>query len=278
MHFSSEQLARLKDLGAAEEELAQDFPDATTRNKRFQGLETELCAHALERLHAFCQGERQPLVLSLEERLSAALRAKGFLRVNTPIIMSRGRLEKMGVFEGSIMEKQVFWLDKKRCLRPMLAPHLYEYMREFARLLPRPIRFFEIGPCFRKESESARHANEFTMLNLVEMGLDESTDPKARLRELGGLVLDTAGVKDWRLVDEDSVVYGETLDFEDANGLELASAAIGPIAMDAAFGVTDNWLGIGFGLERLAMAVRGESGLAKMGRSFTHLDGMRLRL
>ena len=197
---------------------------------------------------------------------------------HTPIILSRARLEKMGVFDGSIMEKQVFWIDSKRCLRPMLAPHLYEYMREVGRLRPRPVRLFEVGPCFRRETQGQRHANEFTMLNLVEMGLPEGTDLNARLRELGAMVLDAAGIEGWRMTDEDSAVYGETSDFVDKNGMELASSALGPHPLDAAWGIMENWVGIGFGLERLTMAATGESTMAKTGRSLSYLHGIRLRL
>jgi len=65
---------------------------------------------------------------------------------------------------------QVYWLNDKQCLRPMLAPSLYSLMFGFARLDQSPVRFFEIGSCFRKESDGAKHNSEFTMLNLVEMG------------------------------------------------------------------------------------------------------------
>ena len=72
------------------------------------------------------------------------------------------------------------------------------------------------------------------MLNLVEMGLPEGTDLNARLRELGAMVLDAAGIEGWRMTDEDSAVYGETSDFVDKNGMELASSALGPHPLDAA--------------------------------------------
>ncbi len=278
MNYSQEQSTRLNELGADQTLLNEEFSEASARNGRFQTLEKELAAARLQRLRELFEDQRRPRILALEESLSALLRSEGFTQVHTPIIMSRSRLEKMGVFEGGIMEKQIFWLDAKRCLRPMLAPHLYEYMRELGRLLPRPIRFFEIGPCFRKESETARHANEFTMLNLVEMGLPDDQDAKARLLEIGKKILDAAGIRDWRMESEESAVYGDTLDFTDAAGLELASSAIGPLPMDAVWGITDNWLGIGFGLERLSMAALNEPSLSKTGRSFTHLDGIGLRL
>lgn len=235
MIFSEEQQRRLGELGATSEDLQAGFADSAERNRAFQRLESRLVTEQHERLDALCEGPRRPFILELEERLSAVLRTAGFLQVHTPIILSRARLEKMGVFDGSIMEKQVFWIDSKRCLRPMLAPHLYEYMREVGRLRPRPVRLFEVGPCFRRETQGQRHANEFTMLNLVEMGLPEGTDLNARLRELGAMVLDAAGIEGWRMTDEDSAVYGETSDFVDKNGMELASSALGPHPLDAAW-------------------------------------------
>ena len=278
MKFSEEQQRRLGEIGASAGDLLADFSDEAERNRAYQRLETRLAAAQQRRLADLRHGERRPFVLGLEERLSAALRGAGFLQVHTPIILSRVRLEKMGVFEGSIMEKQVFWLDARHCLRPMLAPHLYEYMRDLGRFPERPLRLFEIGPCFRRETQGQRHASEFTMLNLVEMGLPEGTDLTARLRGLGALVLDAAGIEGWRMADEDSTVYGETLDFVDAEGMELASSALGPHPLDAAWGIRENWVGIGFGLERLTMAATRETSMAKVGRSLSYLDGIRLRL
>ena len=136
MIFSEEQQRRLGELGATSEDLQAGFADSAERNRAFQRLESRLVMEQHERLDALCEGPRRPFILELEERLSAVLRTAGFLQVHTPIILSRARLEKMGVFDGSIMEKQVFWIDSKRCLRPMLAPHLYEYMREVGRLRP----------------------------------------------------------------------------------------------------------------------------------------------
>lgn len=278
MTFSEEQRRRLGELGAKPGEVLAAFADEAERNRAYQRLETRLVAEQQRRLAQLCAGARRPSILGLEERLSAALREAGFLQVHTPIILTRARLEKMGVFAGSIMEKQIFWIDGKHCLRPMLAPHLYEYMRDLGRLLPRPLRLFEIGPCFRRETQGQRHAAEFTMLNLVEMGLPEGADLAARLRELGALTLAAAGVSGWRMTGEDSTVYGETLDFVDENGMELASSALGPHPLDAAWGIRENWVGIGFGLERLTMAAAGESSMAKVGRSLSYLDGIRLRI
>ena len=75
----------------------------------------------------------------------------------------------------------------------------------------KPVRIFEIGSCFRKESQGAQHANEFTMLNLVEMGL-ETDARQERLEEFIALVTEAAGVKDFVLETVHSTVYGETID------------------------------------------------------------------
>ena len=278
MTFSDEQKRRLRELGAGEALLETFFSEHAERNRLYQQLESRLVDEQLQRLESTCEGARRPLLLELEERLAATLRATGFLQMHTPIILSRTRLERMGVFDTAIMEEQVFWLDAKRCLRPMLAPHLYECMRELGRLRPRPLRLFEIGPCFRRETQGQRHASEFTMLNLVEMGLPDGTDLGARLKELGALVLATAGIEGWSLTSEVSTVYGETYDFVDRNGVELASSALGPHPLDAAWGIRENWVGIGFGLERLAMAASGEGNITKVGRSLSYFNGIRLRV
>ena len=71
---------------------------------------------------------------------------------------------------GHPLREQVFWLEDGRCLRPMLAPNLYTLLRRLGRIWSRPFGIFEIGPCFRRDSKGASHLNEFTMLNLVELG------------------------------------------------------------------------------------------------------------
>lgn len=278
VQFTEEQVRRLNELGAETALLEQEFQDNQSRNRFFQKKEQELVTIQHKRLDELYENERRPFILSLEEKIAAALRAEGFLQVHTPIIMTKKRLEKMGVFKGSIMEKQVFWIDERRCLRPMLAPNLYEYMIELGRLRPRPIRFFEIGPCFRRETQGQKHANEFTMLNLVEMGVPKELTLRDQLLKWGKTVLDTAGIKGWKLASEDSTVYGETDDFVDENGMELGSSAIGPHPLDVEWGVTDNWVGIGFGMERLTMSATNENNLAKAGRSLSYINGIRLHL
>ena len=117
------------------------------------------------------------------------------------------------------------------------------------------------------------------MLNLCEFGLPE-TQREDRLKSLAGLVMATAGITGYRLRTETSTVYGNTLDIisRDEPEIELASGAMGPHPLDAAWRITDTWVGMGFGLERLLMVREKAESLAPLCRSLTYLDGIRLNI
>ena len=59
----------------------------------------------------------------------------------------------MTITEDHPLFSQVFWLDSDRCMRPMLAPHLYYVLVDLLRLWEKPVRIFEIGMCYRKETK-----------------------------------------------------------------------------------------------------------------------------
>ena len=153
---------------------------------------------------------------------------------------------------------------------------------DFGRLSPiakqGPIRFFEIGSCFRKESSGARHTNEFTMLNLVEMGVPEE-DRKERLDFLAEQIMKAAKIDDYHFEIEESKVYGSTLDVvAGPEHIEVASGAMGPHPLDAAWGITDTWVGMGFGLERLLMTSKGDISIGKWSKNLTYIDGICLNI
>ncbi|MCF8038941.1 MAG: pyrrolysine--tRNA(Pyl) ligase large subunit [Desulfohalobiaceae bacterium] len=275
--WSDIQYNRLLELGAGGEELARRFSDSLEKNRAFQKLEQELSKQQRRRLQDFQEKKRRGGLIRMEESLARILVEEGFSQVSTPIIMSKGLLARMGIEEGHPLNEQIFWLDQKKCLRPMLAPHLYYVLIDLLRLWKKPVRIFEIGPCFRKESQGGRHSPEFTMLNLVEMGLEQELC-KTRIRELADLVVKGAGIEEYALETEESDVYGETLDIVTGEGLELGSGAVGPHPLDKAWKVSEPWVGIGFGLERLLMAGEGAASLARVGRSLSYLDGIRLNL
>lgn len=208
----------------------------------------------------------------IEGIIAEALIADGFLEVRTPTIISGNALAKMGIDHNHRLHEQVFWLDGTRCLRPMLAPNLYFLMRHLKRNARMPLQLFEIGTCYRKESHGLNHLEEFTMLNLVEMASVD--DSAVHLRHHIQTVMGAIGL-DYELCECESDVYGRTIDVE-VNGVEVASAALGPHKLDPAHGITDVWSGAGFGLERLLMLKNSENNIKKVGRSLIYLGGARL--
>jgi len=270
------QFKRLKELNADLKAMSTLFDTNEERNHSYQTLEKKLVKLEKSRLNVFLTSQLQPKLYKLECRLTNILNQQGFSRVTTPTIISKTQLVKMSIDEKHPLFDKVFWINAKQCLRPMLAPNLYRVMYELGRLGKRPIRFFEIGPCFRKESDSAQHNIEFTMLNLVEMGLPQD-DRHERLVELGQLIADTAGLKDYVFEKESSAVYGDTIDIVcGTNKLEIASGAMGPHPLDHAWRITDTWVGLGFGLERMVMMTEGSDSIGKWGKSLAYLDGIRL--
>ncbi|MCP4023031.1 MAG: pyrrolysine--tRNA(Pyl) ligase large subunit, partial [Desulfobacteraceae bacterium] len=269
---------RFKELGVDVKSLPDQFPTAKERNQFFQKFEKQQVKSQRAALSDILGKGKKSHIEVLKGNLVKALSQEGFTRVFTPTIISKSALKKMTVDENHPLSKQVFWINGKKCLRPMLAPNLYSLMIDFGRLPQRPIRFFEMGSCFRKESEGARHASEFTMLNLVEMGQPKE-ERNERLNALAKIILKAAGIEDYQFETEDSKVYGTTLDVvAGPQKIEVASGAMGPHPLDAAWGITDTWVGMGFGIERLLMISQKDAAIGKWVKSISYFDGLCLSL
>lgn len=270
------QAQRLRELGA--DPLVADslFADAGERDAVFKRLENELVSAGRRSLRDLRRGKRLPRLVELEGGLSDALVGAGFVRVATPLIIAADSLRKMGIEHGHPLREQVFWLDDGRCLRPMLAPNLYTLLRRLGRIWTKPFGIFEIGPCFRRDSKGAGHLNEFTMLNLVELGRP-AEEGEERLEELAALVMDAAGITAYDLEVTHSEVYGAMVDVL-VGGAEVCSAGLGPHPLDGNWGIVDPWVGLGFGLERLIMTREGYPNIERAGRSLSYADGVRLNL
>jgi phenylalanyl-tRNA synthetase alpha chain len=271
MKFTQVQVQRLIELGL-NGDLENEFLDSNTRETAFKKLERELVEQnkaALKKL----QEEKRPVLRDVEQTLISILNEYDFIEVITPVLMSRGLLEKMGLTPE--LFRQVFWVDegKKKCLRPMLAPHLYYLLRKLKKLWPAPLKIFEVGPCFRKESKGGYHIEEFTMLNLVCLGCRE---PLSELLNLAKELLYPFDLP-YEVVDEHSEVYGRTIDLV-VKGVEIASAAVGPHELDKNWDITGRWYGIGFGLERLAMVLQGYQNIRRVSRSLSYQNGARLNI
>lgn len=272
--FSPTQLQRLAELGLTGEPESRAFDSPAERDACFEELSRGLTQRGLERLDRLRTGPRRPETRLVEAQMVAGLVSAGFVEVTTPLIIGKGSLTKVGLGEGHPLWRQVFWVDRDRCLRPMLAPSLYQMLSHLQRLWPSPVRIFEVGPCFRKESKGSNHLSEFTMLNLVE--LEPEAGAVERLRELADLVMEPMGLE-YELVETDSEVYGATVDIEVA-GVEVASGVAGPHPLDEEWGIAAPWAGWGLGIERLAMLRVGAARIHPMARSLVYLDGSRLNV
>ncbi len=270
------QKKRLRELNCSDALEMRCFSSAEEREAAFKQEETTLKRQAREHLARLREETRRPALCRLESTLVEALIGAGFVQVSTPVILAKSMLARMTIDDSHALFSQVFWLDDKRCLRPMLAPNLYTLLKDLLRLWSKPVRIFEIGSCFRKESQSANHLNEFTMLNLVEWGLPEA-ERLSRLQEMAALVMAAAGIEGFSLQQEESVVYGDTIDVM-LGDLELGSGAMGPHVLDGLWGMTGTWMGLGFGLERLAMVREGRRNVRSVGKGLSYLDGVRLNL
>lgn len=261
-------------MDAEPETLELSFDSETDRNVYFNQLAKELAGKNEETLTKFRTSLRRPALVRIAVQLAETLVEAGFVEVTTPAFLARGLLKKMNIAEDDPLWKQIFWIDEDRCLRPMLAPNLYFLLGHLQRLWPRPIRIFEIGPCWRKESKGAQHMEEFTMLNLVELGCPYK--PQKRLTEVAGLVMSTFGLS-YNLVKESSQVYGFTMDVV-CGETEVASGATGPHPLDKNWNISESWAGLGVGIERVASLIKGNCNVHRVGRSLIYLDGARLNI
>lgn len=272
--YTTTQRQRLIELGATAGDLDRSFDCKRDRDECFDGLSADLGSRNRSVLEALQKGTQRAILPRISDQLATALLTEGFTQVATPSFVSRGALVKMGISPEDELWEQVFWIDSKRCLRPMLAPNLYFLLGHLKRYWQLPIRLFEIGSCWRKDSKGSRHLEEFTMLNLVELGCPG--DPIERLSELAACVMKSIGLS-YTLEEEPSEVYGNTLDVV-CNGVEIASGAVGPHPLDEKWHVTDSWAGLGVGVERAAMMAGGHASVHRVGRSLIYLDGARLNI
>jgi phenylalanyl-tRNA synthetase alpha chain len=271
--FTEIQKQRLIELGG-EDFVDSLFPTATDREEKFDEIETNLVRKNKHALLNLLNSTRRPMLRQIEREIGQALKDAGFTEVVTPSIISREFITRMGITENHDLWRQIFWVDDRRCLRPMLAPNLYHVMRELRRVA-KPVCIFEVGSCFRKESRGRKHAEEFTMLNAVELAPQKNASD--RLKEIIEISLKAVGMPEYALQEAKSEVYGETLDVV-VKGVEIASGATGPHPLDANWLVIEPWAGVGFGLERLAMVRKTSKVLGHVGRSLSHLDGSSLNV
>jgi len=262
--FSASQKKRLEALLVADEyDLESDsLPE-------FEKLEKELVALRKKELCDIYENSREHMLAKLERDISAFLISKGFIEIKSSILIPEEYIIRMGIDKDLELSKQIFRTDDGKCLRPMLAPVLYNYLRRFDKILPDPIKIFEIGPCYRKESDGSSHLEEFTMVNFCQMG-DGST--RETLVQLIDEFLTTLDIS-YEIEGDECMVYGATVDIMHGD-LELSSAVVGPVPMDIDWGVNKPWIGAGFGLERLLKAKYNFKNIKRGSRSEYYYNGI----
>ncbi|MDR9756843.1 MAG: hypothetical protein RJR35_08955 [Thermoanaerobacterales bacterium] len=110
--WTATQKQRLIELNADETLHDCVFPDTVAREKRFKQLERELVKTNKEQLLALKNTTFRPLLCQLESKLVDRLTQEGFVQVVTPILLSRGMLNKMTITSEHPLVKQVFGLIK----------------------------------------------------------------------------------------------------------------------------------------------------------------------
>jgi len=262
--FSPSQKKRLEALMVADE---IDLNDSNLSD--YATLEADLTAQRKAELRDIYANSREHMLAKLERDISAFLISKGFIEIKSSILIPEEYIVRMGIDKDLELSKQVFRTDDGQCLRPMLAPVLYNYLRRFDKILPDPIKIFEIGPCYRKESDGSSHLEEFTMVNFCQMG-EGST--RENLVQLLDEFLTYLGIE-YKIEGDECMVYGATVDVMHGD-MELSSAVVGPVPMDIDWGINKPWIGAGFGLERLLKAKYKFKNIKRGSRSEYYYNGI----
>ena len=255
VRFTVTQRQRLRELGARRRPRRRS-PTPPPATGAFKELERRLTAEGRRHLQELrAAAARRPCARS-PMRLRAALTGAGFVEVVTPHIISADALRKMGIPPDDPLAEQIFWLDCSHCLRPMLAPNLYTAhapaWRASGAGRSASSRW---APAFGATRRAAGTSTSSPCSTLVEVGLPLE-ERRPRLEELAG-----AGARrrpastatSWQTVGPASTATPSTCS---SDGVEVCSTAMGPHPLDDAWGITETWVGLGFGLERLLRGAR----------------------
>jgi pyrrolysyl-tRNA synthetase len=254
--------------------LGPDEMISFSKDKRsFEELESTFKIQRKKDLLLMYETNRENLLGKLERTITKFFVDMGFLEIKSPILIPFEYIERMGIGEDKKLSEQIFRVGDDMCLRPMLAPGLYRFLYRFDNVLPEPTKIFEIGPCYRKESDGNSHLEEFTMLNFCQMGLNSTR------QNLEYLIEDFLGFLDieYELVSNSCMVYGDTIDVMHKN-MDLSSAVVGPVPIDMDWGIDKPWIGAGFGLERLLKVKHNLKNIKRAARSDSYYNGISINL
>ena len=133
--YSLAQKQRLTELNADVQTSEKTFESSEERDKYYRETEKKLVKENKAKLRKLIETEHVPLTLNIEQQLSAWLtEEEGFTRVATPTIIPVEKLAKMNIDNDNHLREQIFHVGNNKCLRPMLAPNLYEVMRDLYKI------------------------------------------------------------------------------------------------------------------------------------------------
>lgn len=111
--FTPTQKQRLSELNAKDKTLNKIFNDNVARDKYYREEEARLIGRNKEDLRDLLQNRRLPLLSVVEKRITEWLTEEmEFTQVNTPIIIPKTMLEKMGITWDHPLRQQIFGLTK----------------------------------------------------------------------------------------------------------------------------------------------------------------------
>lgn len=268
--FTESQKKRLKQLNVEPRIFEKTFENEFERDEFYKKALNKLQSLNKKKIKQLFSTGSSSILIDLENKIRNKLVSAGYVEVVTPILLPKTYIVNMGILPSDGLWRQIVWTEGEKCLRPMLAPNLYVIMRRLRRIND-SIRIFEIGTCFRREEDGSQHLTEFTMCNAVCFPIN--TDPALELQTLINLLMSAVEISEYKVIESFCQVYGKTLDIE-VDGMEVCSCAIGPISIDANWGIFEPWIGIGMGLERALMIKHNLKRIKPLGRSLNYLNGI----
>ena len=136
---------------------------------------------------------------ALEQRLRDVATSYGYNEVVTPTFENLDLFVKKS---GSDIVKQLYSFkdkgDREICLRPELTAPVMRFYFNDLRTLPKPLKIFYFGPCFRYERPQEGRYREFWQFGVEIVGGDKALG-NAELVDLAASCLAAAGLKDFKV-------------------------------------------------------------------------------
>ncbi len=233
------------------------------------GLESRLVAARAAELRGFPGLRARAAPVPARAAPADTLARAGFARVVTPTILSRGLLARMAIRpRGTRCTTRCSgWTSGAACA-PCWPPTSTTLLTDLLRIWDHPVRIFEVGSCFRRDSQGARHAGG---VHHAQPGARWACRPRAAAPGWTSWpvwLMEAAGIREYAPADARTRRCTGRRSTWFATAPRRPGAGLrrhGPAPAGPALEDHRPWVGIGFGLERLVMAAEGGVHLAPLG-------------